>query len=133
MLTGPFPRYMPKDEPSWEIGHRNDWEGVIIWLADSTSTTAENIVAVCPSAHGGWDCSTDGYTLSGTGALIDYQSIWPIDHSCGLTTTVGGQQPLIAYESLPAAALSSLTTYDFGSAIVPFTDPFTNNLAAATF
>lgn len=52
--------YFSKDEPSTGLGHRHDWEGVIVWLSSSTSTSAENIVAVCPSAHGGWDCSTDG-------------------------------------------------------------------------
>jgi hypothetical protein len=44
---------MPKDEPSDGLGHRHDWEGVIVWLSSSTATTAANIVAVCPSAHGG--------------------------------------------------------------------------------
>ncbi|KAE8453636.1 hypothetical protein EG329_009147 [Mollisiaceae sp. DMI_Dod_QoI] len=126
--------YMPKDEPSDGIGHRHDWEGVIIWLTSSTLTTASNIVAVCPSAHGDWDCSTNGFTLSGTAALIKYQSIWPLDHSCGLTTTVGGTQPLVAWESLPAVAQTALDDTDFGSAIVPFIDAhFMTNLAAATF
>jgi hypothetical protein len=92
--------YFPKDEPSTGIGHRHDWEGVIVWLSDSSSTDASNIVAVCPSAHGGWDCTTDGYTLDGTAPLIKYESVWPVDHSCGLTTTVGGTQPLVAWESL---------------------------------
>ncbi|TVY93118.1 hypothetical protein LAWI1_G001912 [Lachnellula willkommii] len=126
--------YMPKDEPSDGLGHRHDWEGVIIWLTSSTATTASNILAVCPSAHGGWDCSTDGYSLSGTAALIKYQSVWPVDHSCGLTTTVGGTQPLIAWESLPAVAQTALNDTDFGSANVPFIDVhFDTNLAAATF
>ena len=125
---------MPKDEPSTGIGHRHDWEGVIVWLASSTSTAASNILAVCPSAHGGWDCSTDGYSLSGTSPLIKYESIWPLDHSCGLTSTVGGQQPMIAYESLPAAAQTALQNTDFGSAIVPFVDGrLESNFAAATF
>ncbi|THV44542.1 hypothetical protein BGAL_0621g00040 [Botrytis galanthina] len=126
--------YMPKDEPSTGIGHRHDWEGVIVWLSSSTATTASNIVAVCPSAHGGWDCSTDDYSLSGTSPLIKYESIWPIDHSMGLTSTVGGQQPMIAWESLPAAAQTALETTDFGAANVPFIpSAFANNLAAATF
>lgn len=125
---------MPKDEPSDGLGHRHDWEGVIIWLSSSTTTTAANILAVCPSGHGKWDCSTDGYTLSGTGPLIKYQSIWPINHACELTTTVGGQQPLIAWESLPTAAQTALDNTDFGSAIVPFIDAhFNTNLANASF
>ncbi|RDW59727.1 Npp1-containing protein [Coleophoma cylindrospora] len=126
--------YMPKDEPSDGLGHRHDWEGAIVWLADSTSTTADNIVAVCPSAHGGWDCSTSGYSVSGTQPLIDYYSIWPVDHQCGLTSTVGGTQPLIAWESLPTVAQTALATTDFGSAIVPFIDAnFETNLGKATF
>lgn len=92
--------YFPKDEPSTGTGHRHDWEGVIFWLSSSSNTSASNVVAVCPSAHGGWDCNTDDYTLNGTAALIKYQSIWPLNHSCGLTSTIGGTQPLIAWESL---------------------------------
>ncbi|KAI9643559.1 hypothetical protein NHQ30_008178 [Ciborinia camelliae] len=126
--------YMPKDEPSDGLGHRHDWEGVIIWLSSSTATTAANILAVCPSAHGGWDCSTNGYSLSGTSPLIKYESIWPINHACGLTSTVGGQQPMIAWESLPAVAQTALETTDFGSGNVPFIPAnFANNLAKATF
>ncbi|RHZ58365.1 hypothetical protein CDV55_106119 [Aspergillus turcosus] len=126
--------YFPKDEPSTGLGHRHDWEGVIVWLSSSTSTSADNIVAVCPSAHGGWDCSTDGYTLSGTKPLIDYYSIWPVDHQCGLTSTVGGTQPLIAWESLPTVAQTALEDTDFGAANVPFKNAnFESNLAKATF
>jgi hypothetical protein len=125
---------MPKDEPSTGLGHRHDWEGVIVWLSSSSSTTASNVVAVCPSAHGGWDCSTDGYTLDGTSPLIKYFSIWPVDHQCGLTSTVGGTQPLIAWESLPTVAQDALDTTDFGDAIVPFIDAhFTTNLGNASF
>ncbi|ESZ93425.1 putative necrosis and ethylene inducing peptide 2 precursor [Sclerotinia borealis F-4128] len=126
--------YMPKDEPSAGLGHRHDWEGTIVWLSSSTSTTAANIVAVCPSAHGGWDCSTDGYSLTGTSPLIKYESIWPINHSCGLTSTVGGQQPMIAWESLTTAAQTALETTSFGDGNVPFIPAsFANNLAKATF
>lgn len=125
--------YMPKDEPSDGLGHRHDWEGVIVWLTSASSTDASNVVAVCPSAHGDWDCTTSSYTLSGAHPLIKYESIWPVDHSCGLTTTVGGMQPLIAWESLPTVAQTALDTTDFGSANVPFNeDHFTSNLAAAT-
>lgn len=50
----------------------------------------------------------------------------------GFTSTRGGQQPLIAWESLPAAAKTALTNTDFGDANVPFKDSsFANNLAAA--
>ncbi|ROV96237.1 hypothetical protein VMCG_07723 [Cytospora schulzeri] len=126
--------YFPKDEPSDGLGHRHDWEGAIVWLLSSTSTTADNIMAVCPSAHGGWECSTDGYSLSGTKPLLKYESTWPVNHATGLTSETGGSQPLIAWESLPVAAQDGLKNADFGDAIVPFTDAtFTKNLDAATF
>ncbi|KAJ6578720.1 putative NPP1 domain protein [Mycena vulgaris] len=126
--------YFPKDEPSTGLGHRHDWEGVIVWLSSATATSTANILAVCPSAHGGWDCSTSGYSLTGTSPLIQYSSVWPVNHAMGLTSTVGGTQPLISWESLPAAAQSALTTTDFGSAITPMIDAhFATNLAAATF
>ena len=127
---------MPKDEPSFDLGHVYDWEGVIIWLSDSTSTTADNIVAICPSRHGDWACTTSDLSdyLSGTNALIEYISYWPVDHTDYVTTTVGGMQPLIAYEDLPAPALETLETFDFGAANVPFIDSaFDSNLALCSF
>ncbi|KAH8430904.1 NPP1 family protein [Aspergillus melleus] len=126
--------YFPKDSPSTGLGHRHDWEGVIVWLSDASSTSADNVLAVCPSAHGGWDCSTDGYTLQGTRPLIKYESVWPVNHQCGLTSTVGGEQPLVAWESLPAVAQKALEDTDFGDGNVPFKDAnFENNLAKATY
>ncbi|QSZ31409.1 hypothetical protein DSL72_000974 [Monilinia vaccinii-corymbosi] len=126
--------YFPKDEPSSKIGHRHDWEGVIVWLKDGTSTNAANIAAVCPSAHGGWDCSTNAYSLAGTSPLIQYMSTWPLDHSLSLTNVKGGQQPLIAWESLTSEARSALQNTDFGAGNVPFKEGnFASNLAKATF
>lgn len=128
--------YFPKDNPSQDLGHRHDWEGVIVWISDPTSTSADNILAVCPSAHGGWDCSTDGYTLnkSTSGALIKYYNIWPVNHQCGLTDVVGGQQPLVAWESLPTVSRDALENTDFGSANVPFKNAnFETNLESATY
>lgn len=127
--------YFPKDEPSNGLGHRHDWEGVIVYLTDSTSSTADNIAAVCPSAHGDWTCSTDGYTLTdSTHPLIRYFSTWPVNHQLGLTGTVGGTQPLVAWESLPSVASAALEDTDFGSANVPFKDAtFGSNLGSATY
>ena len=126
--------YMPKDSPSTELGHRHDWEGVIVWLSDSSTISADNILAVCPSAHGSWDCSTDGFSLSGTSPLIKYFSVWPVNHQCGLTDVVGGQQPLVAWESLPEVSRAALEETDFGSGNVPFKEGnWADNLAKATF
>lgn len=128
------PRYFPKDSPSDGLGHRHDWEGVIVYLSSASSTTAANVLAVCPSAHGGWDCATSGFSLSGVSPLIKYESVWPVNHACGLTSTVGGKQPLIAWESLPTAAQTALQNTDFGAANVPFKDGnFWPNLWSATW
>ncbi|PLB49831.1 putative NPP1 domain protein [Aspergillus steynii IBT 23096] len=126
--------YFPKDSPSTGLGHRHDWEGVIVWLSDAEGTSADNVIAVCPSAHGGWDCSTDGYSLQGTRPLIKYESVWPVNHQCGLTSTVGGEQPLVAWESLSEVVQAALEDTDFGDANVPFKDAnFENNLGKATY
>jgi hypothetical protein len=43
-------------------------------------------------------------------------------------------EPIIIWETLTAAAIDTLETYGFGSAIVPFVPAtFDDNLAAATF
>lgn len=105
-----------------------------MWLKSATATTAANIVAVCASQHGKWVCTTSGFTLSGTRPLIEYKSIFPLGHALYTTSTKGGSQPLMAWESLPAVARNALQTTDFGSANVPFKDSsFSSNLAAATF
>ncbi|OJJ55523.1 hypothetical protein ASPSYDRAFT_60470 [Aspergillus sydowii CBS 593.65] len=126
--------YMPKDSPSTGLGHRNDWEGVVVWLSDESGTTADNIAAVCPSAHGEWNCDTDGFTLDGTRPLIKYSSTWPVNHQLDLTDQVGGTQPLIAWESLPDVARQALQDADFGDATVPLKDDtFGGNLESAAY
>ncbi|KAE9370768.1 putative NPP1 domain protein [Stipitochalara longipes BDJ] len=125
--------YMPKDSPSTGLGHRHEWEGVIIWLASMTSTSVSNILAVCPSAHGKWKCSRS-FRRTGSGVWIAYFGFWPIDHSMWLGSKQGGQQPLIAWESLPSVARDALQITNFGSATVPFKDgTFARNIAAANF
>lgn len=120
---------MPKDEPSDGLGHRYDWENIVVWLSDES--TSATLLGVAASAHGDYDTSTDP-ALSGNGPLIRYYSTWPLDHQLGFTSTVGGQQPLIAWESLTAAAQTTLNEFDFGSAIVPFKDSnFESYLAEA--
>ncbi|KAB8070600.1 necrosis inducing protein [Aspergillus leporis] len=126
--------YMPKDQAAPGMGHRHDWEGVIVWLSDPAKTSADNILAVCPSGHGKWDCSTDGYTLRETHSLIKYFSVWPVNHQCSLTDEIGGLQPLIAYESLLEVARNALETGDFGKGNVPFKEEnWAENLRKATY
>ncbi|PPJ60652.1 hypothetical protein CBER1_03685 [Cercospora berteroae] len=121
--------YMPKDSPSTGLGHRHDWENVVVWL--SSASTSATLRGVSASAHGGYDPNTSP-NLSGNSPWIRYFSIFPVNHQLGFTSTQGGQQPLIAYESLTSAARTALENTDFGSANVPFKDAnFQNNLAKA--
>ncbi|KAH6983084.1 necrosis inducing protein [Ilyonectria sp. MPI-CAGE-AT-0026] len=121
--------YMPKDSPASGLGHRHDWENAVVWL-DSLSTSAK-VVGMAVSQHGGYDTSSTG-TFSGNSPLVGYISYVVVNHQMIFTDTKGGQQPLIAWESLTDAARTALTNTDFGSATVPFKDStFLSNLAEA--
>lgn len=103
--------YWPKDEPSTGIGHRHDWESIVVWLSSESTSATLNGVAV--SGHGGFTTSTSP-DLSGTRPLIRYYNTWPLDHQLGFTSTVGDEQPLIAWESLPTVAQEALANTDWG-------------------
>ncbi|KAI0009810.1 NPP1-domain-containing protein [Xylariaceae sp. FL0662B] len=123
--------YMPKDSPSSGLGHRHDWEGIVVWV-DDPDAESPNIVALSTSAHGGFDTITSDFPLDGTRPKIRYFSIFPVNHQLGTTDTKGGEQPLISWENLTQAARDALENTDFGDANVPFKDSnFENNLAAA--
>ncbi|KAI0015647.1 NPP1-domain-containing protein [Xylariomycetidae sp. FL0641] len=122
--------FMPKDSPSDGLGHRFDWENMVVWL-DGNSTDA-TMVALSTSAHGGFTTLTDDLPLDGTRPKIRYFSVWPVNHQLGTTDEVGGEQPLIEWEFLTQAARDALSTTDFGDATVPFKDDtFTGNLDEA--
>lgn len=69
--------YWPKDEPSDGLGHRHDWESSVVWL--SAESTEATIVGAAASAHGGFQTTTVP-DLSGEGLLVQYYSVWPLDH-----------------------------------------------------
>ncbi|KAF2731954.1 NPP1-domain-containing protein [Polyplosphaeria fusca] len=110
--------YMPKDSPSSGLGHRHDWENVIVWL-DSQSESAK-VRGVAISAHGEYQ-KVDGH-FSGSRPRIGYISIWPVNHQLIDTVEQGGQQPLIAWDSMTSAARSAIENTDFGSATPSFRD-----------
>ena len=123
--------YMPKDSPSTGLGHRHDWENAVVWL--SSASTSATLLGVAASAHSGYSSSSSP-ELSSTGGrpLIGYVSYFPLNHQLILTGEQGGEQPLIAWESLTAAARTALENTDFGSANVPFKEAnFAANLAKA--
>lgn len=111
--------YMPKDSPSTGLGHRHDWEHIVVWL-DSASLNAR-IRGVAYSAHGGYDKSTSP-PLEGSRPKVGYQSIWPVNHQLLPTSSLGGQQPMIAWENMTPAARDAIERTDFEAATPTFRD-----------
>ncbi|PVH95809.1 necrosis-and ethylene-inducing protein-like protein 1 precursor [Periconia macrospinosa] len=121
--------YMPKDSPSSGLGHRHDWENIVVWLSSESASASIRGVAI--SAHGDYDRDTSP-PLDGTRPKIGYQSVWPVNHQLIPTDDQGGQQPLIAWESMTPAARSAIENTDFGAATPSFRDSnFQNYLASA--
>lgn len=112
---------MPKDEPSevegaLGVGHRYDWENLVVVLSEESSSAT--LVGMAASYHGDYvACSgpaCDDY-LDGNSPLIRYYTAYDIlDHSLGFTSTVGGQQPLVAWDELPTVAQTALASKDWG-------------------
>lgn len=124
--------YMPKDSPSSGLGHRHDWEGCVVWLSGSDPASAR-LLGVAASGHGGFETTTDPALADGTTRpLIRYYNVFPVNHQIGFASDVGGEQPMVAWESLPDAAREALQNTGFGSGNVPFKDGnFEENLGKA--
>lgn len=126
--------YFPKDSPSSGLGHRHDWENVIIWI-DNPTYYSPTLFAVSASV-------SDGYTpyyppeigyFDGFSSKIEYANVF-LDHRVRETTLQGEKQPLIMWEQLTDAARMALEQTDFGYAKVPLRDEvFQAKLAEAWF
>jgi hypothetical protein len=122
--------YMPKDSPSSGLGHRHDWENVVVWLSSASDSATIRGVAI--SAHGEYQKYTSP-PLSGTRPKIGYISIWPVNHQLIASDKQGGEQPLIAWESMTAAARSAIENTNFESATPSFRDNNFDNYLADAF
>ncbi|KAH8716810.1 necrosis-and ethylene-inducing protein-like protein 1 precursor [Phaeosphaeriaceae sp. PMI808] len=121
--------YMPKDSPSAGLGHRHEWENIVVWL--SAASDSATIRGVAISAHGNYQKFTSP-PLSGTRPKIGYMSIWPVNHQLIASDKQGGEQPLIAWESMTAQARSAIENTNFGDATPSFRDSnFQSYLASA--
>ncbi|XEC95934.1 NPP1 family protein [Paenibacillus tarimensis] len=126
--------YFPKDEASPGMGHRHDWEGIVVWVNNPAVNNPE-VLSIAYSEHGNFiNEAPSRNNMSGSHPLVAYRSVWPLNHSLHLTNEAGGTQPLINWEQLTPAAREALNTTDFGKANVPFNDNnFWNNLGKAWF
>ena len=97
--------YMPKDSPSSGLGHRHDWENIVVWL--SAQSTSATVTGVAISAHGEYQKESSP-SFQGTSPKIGYISYFPVNHQLIATNDLGGQQPLIAWESMTAAARTAI-------------------------
>lgn len=115
--------YFPKDMASFDLGHRHDWEHAVIWI-DNPDVAEPKIIGVAASSHSGYAKTTTvpAGSLNGTSVLLNYESVWPLDHELSLTKKGGEYQPLIMWDQLTDAARNSLSSTDFGSALMPMTD-----------
>ncbi|GAB9477890.1 Necrosis inducing protein npp1, partial [Globisporangium polare] len=115
--------YFPKDSPFTGLGHRHDWEHVVVWI-DSLDAANPTILAVTPSAHSGYEkyAPPKSGTVDGVSAKVKYESIVVINHALDSTTDAGEKQPLIMWDQLTDAARTALENTDFGDANVPMKD-----------
>lgn len=117
--------YMPKDNAlhggGW--GHTHDWESVVVWLSDD-SVDAEYL-GIAYSSHGDFSVTSADHTpddaFEDSRPFIEYYASGST-HSVRLSTTKGGEQPLIDWDAMTEEAQNALTDTDWGSAVCPFID-----------
>uniref|UniRef100_H3G938 Necrosis inducing-like protein NPP1 type n=1 Tax=Phytophthora ramorum TaxID=164328 RepID=H3G938_PHYRM len=125
--------YFPKDSPSTRLGHRHDWEHVVVWI-DNPDVSNPILLAVSPSAHSGYSkyVPPSADSVDGTSVKINYESHWPVNHALDTTSKSGEFQDLIMWHQMSDAARLALNTTDFGKAIMPMNDgSFLGKLAGA--
>ena len=131
--------FMPKDMPPSGIGgHRYEWEGIIVWL--NSCTVGASIVSINYSEHGSWSVNhspptwvgATGSASNGVHPLVVYHAPdFFLDHHPDPTNTIGGTQPLVGWNNLPAPALNVIDNFNFGAATPPLNDAtFASNLEA---
>ncbi|EOD48844.1 putative necrosis and ethylene inducing peptide 1 precursor protein [Neofusicoccum parvum UCRNP2] len=122
--------YFPKDSPSSSLGHRHDWEHVVVWVDDPTAAEPQ-LLGTAASGHGGYK-KTATPNLDGTRPKVEYFTSFPTNHELQFTDTLGRDLPMMWYDFFPQVSKDALETTDFGSAIVPFKNSnFLGNLAKA--
>ncbi|MDY7224348.1 NPP1 family protein [Halalkalibacterium halodurans] len=127
--------YFPKDSPSPGLGHRHDWEGIVVWV-DNPGSANPKVQAISYSQHGKFvKTPPHSWLMEGTHPKIRYDAPqWPLNHSLYVDSIRGGMQPVIGWNDLTSAARHSLNTHNFGAANVPFNDNnFWNNLNKAWY
>lgn len=114
--------YFPKDSPSPGMGHRHDWEHILVWVDDPHGADPQ-IEKISYFRHGSYShVDPSGNNTAGTRPLVAYHHTWPLNHALWETRDIGGQQPLIGWDDLSSEARSALSTVDLEAANVSIHD-----------
>lgn len=127
--------FAPKDETGVGGGHRYEWEGAVIWVNNPNVPDAK-MVGGAVSAHHGWKTTTN---IAGDVSFYQGHPLckYYVDtavfgtHRIGWTDKVGGLQPAVAWEQLPAPARNALLSTDWGHATFMLGYGFVDHLANA--
>uniref|UniRef100_A0AAV1TQS6 Uncharacterized protein n=1 Tax=Peronospora matthiolae TaxID=2874970 RepID=A0AAV1TQS6_9STRA len=95
-----FASYFPKDSPLPVLGHRHDWENVVLFIDDPNKVEPDDLGFV----------------------MIKYESSFPLNHAFNITTDAGSSQDLIMWHQMPDLARRALNDTDFGKANTPMND-----------
>ncbi|KAI9982240.1 hypothetical protein PInf_008135 [Phytophthora infestans] len=95
--------YFPKDSPMTGLGHRHDWEHVIVWINNP-------------------DVPNPTILQSHRRHTVNYESTYPMNHATDITTETGEFQDLIMWDQMTEASRYALNTVSFGDANVPMNE-----------
>ncbi|KAJ8578533.1 hypothetical protein ON010_g667 [Phytophthora cinnamomi] len=115
--------YFPKDSPSSRMGHRHDWEHVVVWI-NNPDVAEPKILGISASAHSGYKkyAPPPADNLDGNSVKVNYEHAWPINHALDTTDKAGTFQDLIMWEQMTEDARSALNSVRFGKANTPMND-----------
>ncbi|GMF15399.1 unnamed protein product [Phytophthora lilii] len=115
--------YFPKDSPSSRMGHRHDWEHVVIFI-DNPAIPEPKILGCSPSWHSGYNkyapCPPE--VIDGTSVKVKYEHSWPLNHALEITNDGGSFQDLIMWDQMTDFARRALNDTKFGKANTPMND-----------
>lgn len=117
--------YFPKEEPSPSVGHRHDWQSLVLWKADDKINST--LLGVATSVHGQYHqypYAQNRDDWDDNHPLVSYVNTWLLSYYLAPSADNTPVQPLpmIDWDSLPDVAQYALNNADFGDAAVPFKD-----------
>ena len=118
-----FAWYFAKDSPMPLLGHRHDWENIVLFI-DNPAHQNPKILGCSTSWHSGYikyaPCPED--FIDGYNVMIKYEHSFPLNHALNITKDAGEFQDLIMWHQLSDLARLALNKTDFGDANTPMND-----------